>query len=102
MTANEFREILADALNGAADRLRAGIVASEAVGAQPVAPTMVEPLADVTEPVLGVEEVARLLGLGRGSVYEAVRAGQIPSVRVGHRVLVPTHALRTWLAHAKN
>ncbi len=31
---------------------------------------------------LSVPEVARLLGLSRGATYEAVRAGQIPSIRI--------------------
>ena len=46
---------------------------------------------------LTVEEVADLLGIGRGSAYAAVRAGEIPSVRIGRRVLVPRSALLTLL-----
>ena len=44
-------------------------------------------------PTLTVQEVAVLLRLGRSSAYAAVRSGEIPSVRVGHRLLVPTAAL---------
>jgi excisionase family DNA binding protein len=52
----------------------------------------------MTEPlVLTVEEAARLLRIGRGTAYEAVRTGDIPSVRVGRRVLVPRHALLSLL-----
>jgi excisionase family DNA binding protein len=52
----------------------------------------------MTEPlVLTVEEAARLLRIGRGSAYEAVRAGDIPSVRIGRRVLVPREALLSLL-----
>jgi excisionase family DNA binding protein len=44
----------------------------------------------VNEPlVLSVEEAAELLGLSRGSAYQAVRCGDIPAVRVGRRWLVP-------------
>lgn len=40
-----------------------------------------------------VEEAGHLLGLGRGAAYAAVRRGDIPSVRVGRRVLVPVRPL---------
>jgi excisionase family DNA binding protein len=40
-----------------------------------------------------VEEVAKRLGLSRGLTYEAVRTGQIPSVRIGRRILIPRAAL---------
>ena len=45
-----------------------------------------------------VDEVAKLLGLGRNTTYEAVWRGQIPSVRVGRRLLVPRRALEEFLA----
>jgi len=52
----------------------------------------------VTEPaVYTVEEAARLLRIGRGSAYEAVRAGDIPSVRLGRSIRVPRHALTSLL-----
>ena len=44
-------------------------------------------------PTLRVSEVASLLGLGLGSAYEAVRRGEIPSLRLGRRILVPTAPL---------
>lgn len=44
-------------------------------------------------PTLTVQEVADLLRIGRSSAYAAVRSGEIPSMRVGHRLLVPTAAL---------
>lgn len=40
-----------------------------------------------------VEQAGELVGLSRGSAYQAVREGQIPSVRLGHRYFVPTTAL---------
>jgi excisionase family DNA binding protein len=39
--------------------------------------------------VMRVEEVAELLEISRSSAYEAVRRGQIPSIRVGRRIRVP-------------
>ncbi len=47
---------------------------------------------------LSVHEASNLLGLGRGSVYEAIRTGQIPSIRVGRRILIPRAALERLLA----
>ena len=40
-----------------------------------------------------IEESAELLGLGRGTAYRAARAGELPVVRIGRRLLVPRHAL---------
>lgn len=40
-----------------------------------------------------VGEASKLLGLSRNSTYEAIRCGEIPSLRVGHRILVPMVAL---------
>lgn len=42
---------------------------------------------------LTVEEAAALLGISRAFAYEAVRRGEIPSIRIGRRVLVPRVAL---------
>ena len=45
-----------------------------------------------------VEEAGRLLGIGRGQAYEAVRRGEIPSVRIGKRIIVPKDALARLLS----
>jgi hypothetical protein len=39
----------------------------------------------------------RALDLGRNATYKAARAGTIPTIRAGHRWLVPTAALRRLL-----
>jgi excisionase family DNA binding protein len=36
-----------------------------------------------------IEEAARKLGIGRNSCYDAARAGQIPIIKIGKRMLVP-------------
>ena len=46
-----------------------------------------------TEPVVSVERAGQVLGLSRGSAYEAVRRGEIPSLRFNRRVVVPTARL---------
>jgi excisionase family DNA binding protein len=40
--------------------------------------------------VLTVEHAGRLLGLGRSAAYEAVRRGELPTLKFGRRLLVPT------------
>lgn len=47
---------------------------------------------------LTVEEAAEILGLSRAFAYEAVRRGEIPSIRIGRRVLVPKAALNRLLS----
>jgi excisionase family DNA binding protein len=42
---------------------------------------------------LTVEEAAVALGISRASAYEAVRRGDVPSIRIGRRILVPRRAL---------
>jgi excisionase family DNA binding protein len=45
-----------------------------------------------------VEQAARVLGVGRNSAYQAARAGQIPAIRIGKRLIVPTAAFEKFLA----
>jgi excisionase family DNA binding protein len=44
--------------------------------------------------VLTVDEAARVLRVGRSSVYRAIARGDLPSIRVGRSVRVPVHRLR--------
>jgi excisionase family DNA binding protein len=46
---------------------------------------------------LTVEQVAPVLGIGRSAAYEGVRSGDIPSIRIGGRILIPVAALRRLL-----
>jgi excisionase family DNA binding protein len=47
---------------------------------------------------LTVDEVAEILGISRGSAYEGCRRGEIPSLRVGRRIVVPAHQLQAHLS----
>ena len=49
---------------------------------------------------LSVEETAKVVGIGRNSAYEGVRTGEIPSIRIGKRILVPRIALERILENA--
>lgn len=41
-----------------------------------------------------VEEAAEILGIGRNLAYEGVKNGDIPSIRIGKRIVVPKAALK--------
>lgn len=47
---------------------------------------------------MNVSEAAKRLKISRTSAYEAARTGQIPTVRIGKRILVPVAALERLLA----
>ncbi|MBN1460975.1 MAG: helix-turn-helix domain-containing protein [Armatimonadetes bacterium] len=46
-----------------------------------------------------VPEVAEILGISLASTYQAIRAGQIPAIRLGRKWLVPVSALIRMLEH---
>ena len=50
--------------------------------------------------VLTPVETARLLRIGRATVYEQIRLGNIPSIRMGRRILIPRAALMRRLEQA--
>lgn len=100
MTANELREVLAEAFDGAAAGLRAR--RAESVKSEWSLPSQIapEPLAGHAAEgrlALSVEEAAECLGVGRSAMYEAIKVGRVPVVRFGRRVLVPVHGLQQWL-----
>jgi excisionase family DNA binding protein len=43
---------------------------------------------------LSVDETAAILGVSRAHAYRMVRAGELPSIRLGGRILVPVEMLR--------
>ena len=49
-------------------------------------------------PTLTVDAVAALLGVDRKTVYAAINSGELPCLRVGRRILVPTAWLATRIA----
>lgn len=54
----------------------------------------------LTRKTLTVTEAATCLGVSRHFAYQAVREGSIPSIRIGRRILIPTHAFEQLLANA--
>lgn len=56
------------------------------------------PLPDPRDrPVLDVPEAGHYMGLSRQSSYDAAARGDIPTIRIGRRLVVPTAALRRLL-----
>jgi excisionase family DNA binding protein len=57
--------------------------------------------AEVTQimslPTCTVDEAAKVLRIGRTQAYTAVRSGEIRSIHIGKRVLIPTNAIRQLL-----
>ena len=51
---------------------------------------------------LTVEEAAKSLGIGRGLAYEMVRTGEIPTIRLGRRLLIPRAQLQQLLGPRPN
>jgi excisionase family DNA binding protein len=55
--------------------------------------------ADAAElpPTISVEHAAKLLGVSRSAAYRAVAAGQLPCLRLGRRIYIPTARLLAML-----
>ena len=52
-------------------------------------------------PTLSVAEAARFLGIGLPLCYAAIHRGEIPSLRIGKRIRVPTAALERMVEMAR-
>ena len=46
---------------------------------------------------VSVEIAGKAFGIGRAAAYDACKKGDIPSIRIGGRIAVPTAALRKML-----
>lgn len=53
---------------------------------------------DKEKVILTVDEVAEILRISRASAYEACRRGEIPTIKIGRRVLVPRKGLDRLIA----
>ncbi len=53
-------------------------------------------LADAPE-VLTVEQMGKILGIGRTSAYEVIRRGKIRTIRAGRLIKIPRTAIQTIL-----
>jgi excisionase family DNA binding protein len=74
-----------------------------------VGPAVADLLTDAGEPLtveqlrerytITPEEAGRVVGIGRTAAYDALRRGELPSLRIGRRLLVPTALLLRLLGH---
>jgi excisionase family DNA binding protein len=61
--------------------------------------TELVPNAEVTRATIPLwPDAARRLGVGRAAVYEAARKHEIPTIKIGRKILVPIAALERMLA----
>jgi excisionase family DNA binding protein len=51
-----------------------------------------------TPRVLSVDEAAAILQISRGAAYQAAKTKQLPTIRIGRRLLVPVAALERMLS----
>jgi excisionase family DNA binding protein len=47
---------------------------------------------------LRVDDAARVLNVGRSTVYDLIRSGRLRSIKIGRRRLVPREALDAFIA----
>jgi excisionase family DNA binding protein len=52
---------------------------------------IVEPLA------FSIADACKVLGVGRTTLYAAIKRDELKSVKVGRRTLITAEALKTWL-----
>jgi hypothetical protein len=64
------------------------------IGAPPLKDDIKEILA---RPTCSVEEFGRIFGLSKNPAYEAVKRGDVPSIRMGRLIRLPTKPLRVKL-----
>jgi len=48
-------------------------------------------------PTISVDELASVLDVARSTAFEAVRRGDVPAIRVGRRIRIPTAGVRRLL-----
>jgi excisionase family DNA binding protein len=51
---------------------------------------------------LSVSEAAQVLGISRAHAYDCVRTGELPSITLGRRVVVPRQAIEELLARGSS
>lgn len=52
---------------------------------------------ELSKMTISVPVAGKVLGLSKDAAYDAARTGELPTLRFGRRVLVPTNKLREML-----
>lgn len=47
--------------------------------------------------ILSVDELTKILGIGKNTAYDLIRCGKIRSVRIGHKIKIPKDSLLDFL-----
>lgn len=84
---------------GRLHRQGVAVVEGDNVGIHPTLPPPREPKPANDKLTLTTDEAADLLGISRSAAYNAVATGEIPSVRIGRRILIPRARLIEMLNH---
>lgn len=53
------------------------------------------------EPTVSIIRAGQLFGLGKNAAYRAAKRGEIPTLRFGGKLVVPTHVLLEMLGKRK-
>ena len=52
--------------------------------------------------VVTVEELAKMLKVGRNTAYELVRSGAVPSIKIGRQIRVSKQTVIAYLSQTEN
>lgn len=66
-------------------------------GKTPAAPVEAPKELLALPPIMSVEQAAGFLGVSRGTLFTAIKEGQIPSKKIGKRRVIVREALKQWL-----
>ena len=64
--------------------------------------TVTHPEPDDSPATVTISEAARMIGISRSAGYRAAHKGEIPTIRIGGRLLVPVAKLRSLLGLDKD
>ena len=97
MASNHHRKI-GSKINLTIERATSDVQASCRSGEIPVAPYGKISSRDKLQPLaVSVGEAARLAGVSRTTLYQALRSGGLKSLKIGSRRLITIEALGAWL-----
>ncbi|QMU84555.1 helix-turn-helix domain-containing protein [Paenarthrobacter ureafaciens] len=48
----------------------------------------------MSNPTMTVEDLGKVLGIGKRQAYDAVNRGDIPSIRIGRRIVISTRVIQ--------
>ncbi len=73
--------------------------ASQFDAAPSLEPVREDPVVETTlrRATLTLPEAAHVLGISRSTAYELARTGELPALRLGRRLVIPTSALESLL-----